>query len=148
MKTLERNIETIKNSAKSAVSKERVWREGYTVGQGKDQGDLLMWVTDVDVSTFEEVNGDFLQLAPGSTQGSRHTVSLQSCRAYKGPNFGEFINRGTRENPKGYIDGYVLVTIEECLIAHPEHPCHIIPPGYVIQTAGQVDARTLQWAKD
>lgn len=151
MKTIEKEktIETIKVAASQPATNIRVWRDGYEVGHGKDQGDLLMWVSDVDVSKLERVkaNGSF-QLAPGNTQGSRHTIDSSQCKIYKGPNFGKFINKGTREKPAGYIEGYIIVTDNALLVEHPEHPHHLLPGGCTIQTAGQSDARTLQWAKD
>lgn len=139
----------VKESAKKAVQSKRVWRDDYLVGEGKDQGDLLMWISNADISTMEKVNatGEF-QLAPGNTQGSRHTINLDHVDVYKPKNFGRFVNVSkVRGKPAGYIMGYTLVVNERTDLKHPEHPWHDLCKG-TIQTAGQVDARTLEWAKD
>lgn len=143
-----KQVETIQESAINAVSKVRVWKDDYAVGQGKDQGDLLLWMTDVDVSKMERVKATGLfQLAPGNTQGSRHTIDSAHVEIYKPSNFGQFIQKGTREQPAGHIMGYVLKVKSRTELMHPEHPWHELPCG-LIQTAGQVDARTLKWSKD
>lgn len=150
MKTITKPIthQNIIDAAASAATAVRVWADDYAVGQGKDQGDLLLWMTDADISTMERVHaiGEF-QLAPGTSQGSRHTINAEDVEVYKPKNFGQFVNVGTRDEPAGHIAGYVLKVLRRTELKHPEHPWHELPCG-LIQTAGQTDARTLQWAKD
>mgnify|MGYP001559017079 CR=1 FL=1 len=145
---IEQGHEAVSESAINAVSKVRVWRDDYAIGQGKDQGDLLLWVSDADVSKMERVQatGDF-QLAPGTTQGSRHTVDARDVEIYKPAGFGQLVNVGTRKRPAGHILGYVLKVLRRTELKHPEHPWHELSCG-IIQTAGQVDARTLNWMED
>lgn len=151
MNTIEKtqlNHKTINEASEKCVKRMRVWRDDYAIGQGKDQGDLLLWVSDADISSMErvEASGDF-KLVPGGTQGSRHVISAHDVEIYKPTNFGQFVNSGTRDKPAGYIAGYVLKVLKRTELKHPEHPWHELPCG-VIQTAQQVDARTLQRVKD
>lgn len=147
-------VDDVRLSAQNPATAIRVWPDNYArgdhnTGEGMDQGDLLLWMSDADISTMERVkiDGEFFQLAPGNTQGSRHIVRTSDVEVYKPANFGRFVNTGSRERPAGFIMGYVLNVLRRTELRHPEHPWHELPCG-VIQTAGQSDARTLEWSKD
>jgi hypothetical protein len=57
------------------------------------------------------------QLAPGTTQGSRHIVEGQSVRLYR---------HARQDHP---LIGPVLVVTDRCTITHPEHAHISLPPG-------------------
>lgn len=141
-------VEQVQLFSKNPATAVRVWKDDYAVNEGKDQGDLLLWMSNADISKMEKVKvvGE-IQLAPGNTLGSRHTIDTEYVDVYKPENFGQFVNVGTREKPAGYIMGYLLNVKKRTELKHPEHPWHELCVG-LIQTAGQTDARTLQWSKD
>ena len=56
------------------------------------------------------------QLAPGTTQGSRHIVDLTQVRLWVLPH----------PTP---LEGPVIEAPAGCVITHPEHGDHIYPPG-------------------
>lgn len=136
-------------SSENALTEVREWPDDMPIGAGGDQGDLLMWRLPNDFDTKGCKKVDATQLAPGATQGSRHTIECPNdVIVWQAPNHGQFVNTSkVRERPMGYIQGYVLEVKNRTMIAHPEHAWHSVPCGF-IQTAGQVDARTLEWAKD
>lgn len=88
-------------------------RHGHIFAQ---QGDLYFARLDSVPRDVVPWPFDHGQLAPGSTQGSRHTVDTQRVRlwllAHPTPLDGPII-----EAPKG---------VEVC---HPEHGHHVYPPG-------------------
>lgn len=57
------------------------------------------------------------QLAPGTTQGSRHIVEGDGVRIYRDP---------TNRHP---LIGVLLVVEQRCTITHPEHAHISLPPG-------------------
>lgn len=147
--TTEKTYTSIIDASLKAATDVRFWPDDIPVGSGGDQGDLLMWRIDPkELDGMEEVFC-VTQLAPGTSQGSRHTIGDPKCwRVFKPKNFGQFINTGGRSKPTGHIQGYALLCLDRDRITHPEHAPHSIGSGCAIQTAGQTDARTLQWAKD
>jgi hypothetical protein len=64
------------------------------------------------------------QLAPGTTQGSRHTVDLTHCRLW------------TLAHPTA-LDGPIIEAPEGITILHPEHGHHIYQFPCVIQVTFQ-----------
>lgn len=137
------------DAAIDALTDIRVWPDDIAVGCGGDQGDLLMWrITDAEFEAMEIVTDvpHTLQLAPGTSQGSRHTVCTDYVEVRKPKNFGMF-NGARGIKPKGHIIGYALRFKARSRISHPEHADHSIP-AICIQTAGQVDSKTLAWVKD
>lgn len=57
------------------------------------------------------------QLAPGTTQGSRHIVEGQGVRLFR------------HARPNHPLIGPVLVVTDRCTITHPEHAHISLPPG-------------------
>ena len=87
-----------------------------SVGDTFRQGDVYFTLLDVAPADCDEVTGE-LQLAPGTTQGSRHLLdSLDGVTSY-------------RLREPGLLDGPVLLLTEERTVTHPEHGYAILPAG-------------------
>ena len=80
------------------------------------QGDLYFAKLDALMPGLHPWPFDHGQLAPGTTQGSRHTVDLAQVRLWVLPT----------PSP---LDGPIIDAPNGCVIAHPEHGDHIYPPG-------------------
>ena len=74
-----------------------------------------------------------LQLAPGTSQGSRHCLdNLDGVQVY-------------RLRRPGMLDGPILATTRERTITHPEHGDLVLPPGtYAISYQRSMDAEERQ----
>lgn len=75
------------------------------------------------------------QLAPGSTQGSRHCVNLQQVRLW------------VRPTPTP-LEGPIIEAPEGCEITHPEHGHLIFPPGLYAVTFQRAYATELRRIAD
>lgn len=75
------------------------------------------------------------QLAPGHTQGSRHTVDLATVRLWVLPT----------PTP---LEGPLIEAPRGCVITHPEHGDHIYPPGVYRVTFQRAYATELQRIAD
>lgn len=86
-------------------------------GQGVRQGDVYIVLLDNVPAGFVRQTTWDRQLAPGTTQGSRHVLDSQDgVEYYARPNATEFT-------------GPVLVITDIREITHPEHGHWILPPG-------------------
>jgi len=74
------------------------------------------------------------QLAPGTTQGSRHIVEGDGVRLYRDP---------SQRHP---LIGPVLVVERRCTVTHPEHAHISLPPGEY-QVTYQLDAMQEELAR-
>jgi hypothetical protein len=103
--------EKIKNNAPQrfpeAASAGDVWR----------QGDIYIEKLDAVPKSFAKVKKPLLQLAPGTTQGSRHLLdSLSGVTVYEKSN-------------ATVLEGPALDCTQERTITHPEHGWVMLPPG-------------------
>src|ERR1700722_16314667 len=91
--------------------------EAASAGDTFRQGDLYFTLLEqVPTDAIREKAPD-LQLAPGTTQGSRHCLdSLQGVRVF----------RLAEPTP---LDGPILELAEQRTVEHPEHRHVILPPG-------------------
>lgn len=144
--TQERTLSIVEQIQSAAADTEvRQWTKDT---KGAAQGDLnmLRLPDGFDFSQCEKVN--VTQLAPGSTQGSRHTVSLDDFEVYKPRNFGqiETVEIGGRKCYRWI--GYILKSlVPNGKISHPEHAHHRVC-GANIATYGQVDLQTMKRVDD
>jgi len=123
MQTIEKNHESVLLASQSPCKEVRILDE-CPIGYGGDQGDLL-------IRRIAQVpEGAILvsdrQLAPGTTQGSRHTVSAR-VKVYKPSNFGQAIRTGSRDKTKCRIQGLIVQDSQPITFEHPEHADHIYP---------------------
>ena len=106
-------------------------------GDGLRQGDILVTLLAGKPAGLVKVDKPITQLAPGTTQGSRHCLDSLD---------GVTISR--LERPGAY-DGPVLELEKERTIEHPEHGHMVLPPGCYAVTfqrtvdSGQREARVL-----
>lgn len=91
-------------------------RESMEVGDAWAQGDILIRKINA-IADVEEVKSPQRQLAPGTTQGSRHCLStLDGVTVYQ---------------PKdaNVLEGPVFTTENGVTVEHPEHGDVILGPG-------------------
>lgn len=103
--------------------------EAASPGDALRQGDLIVTLLDRLPSGAKEVGEPQLQLADGSTQGSRHCLdSPDGVRMYEVAD-------------KGAYDGPILDLSRERTITHPEHGHMVLPPGcYAVTYQRTVDS--------
>lgn len=119
--------ERIKSDAKQRFP------EAASVGDSWRQGDVyITLLADVPTDAIKEPKV-ILQLAPGTTQGSRHILdSRTGVTMYRLPS-------------PGMLDGPVIACRKERTITHPEHGDVVLPPGvYGISYQCDLDAEERQ----
>ena len=116
--TAENSLSQVQSTAEAIRNDEpQRFSEAASVGDVARQGDIyLEKLAGVpDGCTLEEK--PLSQLAPGTTQGSRHIIdSLEGVTVYR------------LSNPTE-LDGPILDLATERTITHPEHGNLIMPPG-------------------
>jgi hypothetical protein len=111
-------ITTVQNRAKKIAKREtQTFPAGAAPGDTARQGDVYITLLDkVPAGCIQQKRWD-LQLASGSTQGSRHILdSRKGVKCYALQDATEF-------------DGPVLSLEETRELTHPEHGNWILPPG-------------------
>lgn len=109
---VKRHAESIKNDEPQRVA-------DWSVNDAWPQGDVLLVCLDKIPSGVVEMAKPEIQLAPGTTQGSRHCLdSLQGIRMFR------------VANPTP-LDGPVIVSDREFTVEHPEHGNITLPAGIV-----------------
>lgn len=81
------------------------------------------------------------QLAPGTTQGSRHVV--EGAEVMRHPQQGQIERRGA----KHYCYGPVIEAKDYATVTHPEH-AHISIPAGIYQISYQVDTQQMRRVAD
>ncbi len=133
--TLTKSLETIKSS--SPLKETRVV-DSISEGQFARQGDL--YIVSVPLAEGEPTNER--QLAPGSTQGSRHTVDA-SVEVLKPTNYMQ-----RNQTTKGLsFYGPMLRSKDRFTVSHPEHADISLPAG-CYQVLFQSDFASQQRARD
>ena len=105
--------------------------EGAGAGDTFAQGDVYFTLLDAlpKGCVPAQLDGD-LQLAPGTTQGSRHRLESSEGVAVM------------RLPDPGILDGPILILTEERTVTHPEHG-HVVLPGkriYAVSYQRSLDA--------
>jgi hypothetical protein len=109
------NVHTV--AAKVAKRATQRFSEAAAPGDGQRQGDVYITLLGMVPSGVVKQAKWNKQLAPGTSQGSRHIIdSKVGVTCYLLKDAGEY-------------DGPVLVLKNERTITHPEHGNWILPPG-------------------
>ena len=118
MQTATKVLERIQNDHENIKNDEpQRFPEAATVGDSVRQGDVYITLLESVPRGAKAIQKPLLQLAPGTTQGSRHCLdSLDGVTLYE-------IAEAT------VLDGPVLEATEEKTVTHPEHGDWILPPG-------------------
>ena len=117
MKTQELVQDVIETGKKIAKRHTQRFPEAASVGDCFRQGDVYFMLLDKLPRGAKSVKNPSLQLAPGSTQGSRHILdSAEGVKMFALPDATEF-------------DGPILQLECEREITHPEHGHIVIPVG-------------------
>lgn len=107
-------VETGKKVAKRETQR---FSEAATVGDVARQGDVYFMAIDKLPTGAARIKDAMPQLAPGTTQGSRHILdSMDGVAMYSFPMATAF-------------DGPILHLTAEREVAHPDHGHIILPPG-------------------
>lgn len=116
MTTAVNEFQQIQKHAESIKNDETHRIETWSPGDCWAQGDLLLVCLEKVPQGAEVIKVD-RQLAPGTTQGSRHClVSLDGVTMYRLAN-------------ATALDGPIVEAKSGCEIDHPEHGNLIVPPG-------------------
>ena len=122
------HIESIKNDADHRI-------ETCSPGDSWAQGDILLTNIAKLPENVKEVPVE-IQLAPGSTQGSRHCLdSAQDIQMFK-------LNDATP------LNGPVLLAGREFTVQHPEHGNITLPAGCYFVTYQRAYAEELRAVRD
>ena len=135
--TATKAFESVRNTAETIKNDEpQRFPEAASVGDVWRQGDVYIErLAGVPKNATVDAKTD-MQLAPGTTQGSRHVLdSLQGVTMY-------------RLAIPTVLDGPVLLTTEERTITHPEHGDVILPPGCYGVTYQRMFAAELRRQQD
>ena len=89
--------------------------EAASIGDSIRQGDIYITLLE-DVPEKVTSGKTQLQIAPGTTKGSRHILSHKRVEMF------------IRKNATA-LDGPVIKTKEEVTVTHPEHGDWVLPPG-------------------
>jgi hypothetical protein len=120
-KTIQVHVEAIRANATEHTAETRFARV-IDPGQFASQGDVdLVRITDADFEALRaqqvgSPDGVF-QLAPGTSQGSRHTVRLSAS-----------VQAWSRKDP-GIFDGPLIRATDRFVVEHPEHADWSLPGG-------------------
>jgi hypothetical protein len=103
--------------------------EAANAGDCWVQGDVYITLLEALPADVVKITKPEKQLAPGTTQGSRHCLdALAGVTVYRLPN-------------PGMLDGPVIRCLKERTITHPEHGDVVLPPGiYQISYQRDLDA--------
>ena len=109
--------EVVETGKRVAKRETLAFPESAIAGEAVRQGDVYLMLLDRVPDGAKKLNQVPRQLAPGVTQGSRHTLdSVDGVTAYELADATEF-------------DGPILKLAEERTVCHPEHGNWTLPPG-------------------
>lgn len=138
--TLEHILSQVREAAASPLGDMRIV-DTIDFGQFARQGDI--YIRRIAEPSDGWVETENRQLAPGSTQGSRHTVS-DSVRVLVAPTTA----MKRRQTDRGLaFEGPQLVSEDRFTVSHPEH-ADISLPGGCYEVLYQSDFQSQQRAKD
>lgn len=136
MQTVESTMNRIGEAAEAIKSDAERRIEVMDIGDEVRQGDLYITRIESIPSACGLVRQPSAQLAPGNTQGSRHTLrSLVDVQVFRLDNAGP-------------LDGPIIVSEGELAIDHPEHGDRILPPGCYAITYQRAYAEELRRVED
>lgn len=125
----------IKASAEAIKSDEQQqFPEAASAGDYWRQGDIYVTRLDDVPDVFDNAPVE-LQLAPGTTKGSRHLLSHSRVQMFVRPN-------------ADALTGPVFRNEEPVTVIHPEHGDIVCPPGVYSVTYQRAFAETLRAVRD
>jgi hypothetical protein len=128
--TAEKALSKIQDQAERIKSDEtQRFPDAASVGDSHRQGDVYITLLNAVPENAVREKKPSTQLAPGTTQGSRHYLdSLAGVTMYRIPN-------------PGMLDGPIIECETERTITHPEHGDVVLPAGiYGISYQRNLDA--------
>jgi hypothetical protein len=134
--TIENVMDQIGEAAEKIKSDGERVIEVMDVGDEVRQGDLYITMIAGLPKGATPVKRPQSQLAPGTTQGSRHTL-----RSLDGVTIHELKNAGP-------LDGPILVCENGCAIDHPEHGNRVFPAGVYAITYQRAYADEIRRVED
>lgn len=136
MTTATKQFEAIRNDAEKIKNDDtQRFPEAASDGDSWRQGDLYITFRDELPDNCQQCKVE-LQLAPGTTQGSRHVLdSSEGVKMYRA-----FVADA--------LQGPVLVTDRERTVTHPEHGNVVLPPGCYEITYQRAFAEELRRVQD
>lgn len=137
MITAEKSFANVQTSAESIRNDEpQRFPEAASIGDVWRQGDLYIELIAGVPSGATLEKKPSSQLAPGTTQGSRHILdSLKGVKMYRLPS-------------PTVLDGPILDLSKERTVTHPEHGDVLLPPGCYSITYQRAFADELRRAAD
>lgn len=122
MKTAESVFTGVAEQAEKIANDGEQVFEFVDVGDGVRQGDVYLTRIAAVPAAASPVKKPGLQLAPGTTQGSRHCIrSLDGVTVFR------------LEQP-GPLDGPIIEARQAFAVDHPEHGNVVLPPGVYATT--------------
>ena len=120
------SIKTLQETADQMRSDE-LRTPNLSPGDFVRQGDLYIYALPSIPERVKPITAE-LQLAPGTTQGSRHCLdSLKGVRMYRQVDQ----NNNLIENP---LQGPIMDLANDCTVTHPEHAHIKLAPGAYVVT--------------
>jgi hypothetical protein len=138
MQTAQEALESIQSAATSADPEVRIARR-RELGSVLHQGDVYLHRVP-DNHPRGALLGT-MQIAVGTTIGSRHVVEGSKVSVYAGVRYPDGFTEPAGCAPNALL-GPVIVAEEDYTLTHPEHAHHRSPAG-VDQVTYQFDARTM-----
>lgn len=130
LKKIQQSVETIKSDETQRFP------EAASNGDCFRQGDVYIEFCDSLPSGLKKMKQVQLQLAPGTTKGSRHCLdSADGVKMFT-------VNNGSE------LQGPVIKTKKERTVTHPEHGNVILPPGIYNITYQRAYAEELKRVAD
>ncbi len=131
-------VKNVTDSAKAKLKPDAVFHSTMAAGDYHRQGDIYVsMINQPDRAVLKEI-GVRLQLAPGTTQGSRHCISNATLRGV----------RMYEKEGATALDGPVLECFSPLTIDHPEHGSLTVPPGWFQITYQRQYAEELRRVQD
>jgi len=124
--------------AKTTSQAIRRQEKPFTLGEWARQGDVMFTaIAAIPKNAKLIASTDAIQLAPGTTKGSRHMLQTR-------PGITFYRLRNPTPLDGGYIDAK-----ERCLITHPEHAHFDLPPGtYAVTYQRDAAAEEIRAVRD
>lgn len=140
--------QSVVDSAEAIRNDEHASVEVFSTGDVLRQGDLYLTCLGAAPTRAGKYTGR--QLAPGTTQGSRHVV-VGDCELYT-PDESDAVAKLNQVVPatKGHrqFTGPVIVAKSPVTIEHPEHGDRTIPSGVYLVTFQKVWANEIRRTQD
>lgn len=131
-------VERVLVNAKCKAKPDAVFHATMRIGDYHRQGDVYVQrITPPYRNKIKEITVR-IQVAPGSTQGSRHCITgatLRHLRMYK-------------KTTATALDGPIIEAFNPVEIGHPEHGHVTIPPGWYAITFQRAYAEELRRVQD